>query len=74
MERNNIKDAFIKNLDPYSFRVISISDFWMQASIIVLTIEYGMSIVQVLSATTIKLGPIAIMTFLFILFSPSFFL
>ena len=44
-------------LRPYSFRVIGLSKFQMQASTIILTNESGASIIQIPYITTVKLDP-----------------
>ena len=47
LQKYNRDNGIILNLGPFSFRVIYLSNFLVQASIIVLTIKFGMSIVQI---------------------------
>ena len=63
MHNNNSKDSFIWNVGPCSLRVICLSNSQIQAPSIILTIEFGMSIVQIPNVTTISLEPIATIFF-----------
>lgn len=65
VQMNNSEVGFIWNLDPPSVRVIGLSNAYMQASSSILTIEFGMFIVQIPNVTTINLEPIAVVLFFF---------
>lgn len=60
VQMNNSEVGFIWNLDPPSIRVIGLSKSYMQASSNILTIEFGMFIVQIPNLTTINLEPITV--------------
>ena len=68
MDKNNSKGGFISNLGLCSFGVICISNSQMQASIIILTIKCGTSIIQIPNVTTINLKPIVVVLFYVISF------
>lgn len=61
VQRNNSKNNFIWKLGPCLFRDIGLSNSQMQFSIMILVIEFGMSIVQIPSVIIIDLELVAIL-------------
>ena len=57
MQKNRNEDGSMWILGPKLFRVMSLCDFQMQASTVILTNEYGTSSVQIPSVAIVKLEP-----------------
>ena len=47
MQKYNSEDVFISNLGPCSFKVIGLSNSHIQASVIILTIKFVISIIHI---------------------------